>query len=355
MLLSRATYALMWFYLAPVLPVMLRELGVSPGEAGLLPAVFIVGAAVMQIPASVMGARLGHDKAAGVGMVLFGLSSTLLASAKTWHEALFYRALGGVGAGLFFSTGGAVLIALRTRPVGTALGWYNASFNIGGFLGYYWGYVADLVGWRLALAGPGLASAILGALLLRGPGVKTAMSVEWRAVAMGLASFPFWGAVYAANSLTATWLHLYRGVGEEAAGVLSSTAMISGFFTGWIGKVYDVAQRRVVVVAPVVASLAYLAMPFLPAPAAPALVFLYGFSFSIYITSIYAAASKKSENPASALAVINVTNMALGLHVSYVFTRLMEAAPAYPWALLSTLAMASATTSYILINRVKIY
>ncbi|MEZ0318696.1 MAG: hypothetical protein ABWK05_01705 [Pyrobaculum sp.] len=131
--------------------------------------------------------------------------------------------------------------------------------------------------------------------------------------------------------------------------------MISGFFTGWVGKIYDAAQRKVVVAAPVVASLTYLAVPLFPVSVVPALVFLYGFSFSTYITSIYAAASKNSKNPASALAVINVTNMALGLHVSYIFTRVMELAPAYPWALLSALAVASAAASYILLSRVKVY
>jgi Arabinose efflux permease len=155
-LFARGVYALMWFYTSPVIPTMLREFGVAPAAAGLLPAAFIVGAAATQLPASYLGARYGHDRVAGVGMVIFGASSVLMSVAPRWEWALGFRALSGVGAGLFFSTAGAVLVALRPNAVGSALGWYNASFNIGGFLGYYWGYVASAVGWRSALGIPGV-------------------------------------------------------------------------------------------------------------------------------------------------------------------------------------------------------
>jgi DHA1 family inner membrane transport protein len=78
-------------------------------------------------------------------------------------------------------------------------------------------------------------------------------------------------------------------------------------------------------------------------------------SFSAYITAVYAVASKISENPAAALAVVNVTNMALGLYLSYVFSWLMIVEPMYPWILLSMSAFSSAVSTYIVLNRVKIY
>jgi MFS family permease len=356
-LLARCVYALMWFYVAPVIPAMLREFGVAPADAGLLPAAFIVGAAAAQLPASYLGARYGHDKVAGTGMVIFGASSALMGLAPSWGWAVGLRALGGVGAGLFFSTAGAVLVALRPNAVGSALGWYNASFNIGGFMGYYWGYVASAAGWRLALAAPGVLAAALGATLLMGRGVRSRAAINRGAALFGLASFPFWGAVYAANSLTATWIHLYRHVGEDVAGAISSAAMVSGFFGGLVGGLYDRARNKLYIFlgAPLVAALAYVALPHVPLGAVPLLVFLYGASFSAYITAVYATASKTSENPAAALAVINVTNMALGLHFSYVFSWLMAAGPVGPWLLLSSLALSSAASTYVVVNRLKIY
>ncbi|ABP50251.1 MAG: MFS transporter [Pyrobaculum arsenaticum] len=347
-LLSRGVYSLMWFFVAPVLPLVLKEFGVSPAQAGLLPAVFIVGAAVMQLPASYLGARHGHDKIAGLGMVLFGASSVLMGLAPSWGWLLFFRALGGMGAGLFFSTAGAVLIALRPDAVGSALGWYNASFNIGAFVGFYWGYVANILGWRLAFVAPGLASVALGLLLLRGRGYKSPASVNRSTFVYGLASFPFWGAVYAANSLTATWLHLFRGLGEEWAGALSSTAMLSGFLGGFVGRLYDTVNNKLLLLvgAPLVASLVYLIIPLAPLAILPILIFAYGLSFSTYITAVYATSSRTAANPAAALAVINITNMALGLHFSYVFSLLMTSSPAYPWLMLSVLALISAVASY---------
>ncbi|MCX8136023.1 MFS transporter [Pyrobaculum aerophilum] len=356
-LFSRCVYSLMWFFLAPVLPAILREFRVDPAYAGLLPAAFIIGAAVTQIPASYLGAVYGHDKVAGLGMLIFGVSSALLPLSPSWEWLLLLRAVGGVGAGLFFSTAGAVLIALRPRAVGSALGWYNASFNIGAFVGYYWGFVASAIGWRAAIALPGLLSAALGVLLLRGVGIKTSTSISRSALIYGLASFPFWGAVYAANNLTATWLHLFKGISEDLAGALSSAAMISGFFGGFVGRLYDRVKRKtyLLIGAPILAALGYITIPSAPLEVIPILVFLYGISFNAYITSVYTTASKRAENPASALAIINVLNMALGLHFSYAFSWLMTQWAKAPWLMLSALALLSAFSTYIVINRLKIY
>jgi DHA1 family inner membrane transport protein len=78
-------------------------------------------------------------------------------------------------------------------------------------------------------------------------------------------------------------------------------------------------------------------------------------SFSAYLTAVYAVASQISENPAAALAVVDVTDVALGLHLSYVFSWLMTVGPMYPWLLLSMSAFSSAVSTYIVLNRVKIY
>jgi DHA1 family inner membrane transport protein len=126
-------------------------------------------------------------------MAIFEASSILMSAAPRWEWALGFRALGGVGAGLFFSTADAVLVALRPNAVGAALGWYNASFNLGGFVGYYWGYVTPAVGWRLALGVPGVLATALGMALLKGHDFKTKTFINWKAALFGLASFPLLG------------------------------------------------------------------------------------------------------------------------------------------------------------------
>jgi DHA1 family inner membrane transport protein len=85
------------FYVAPMILTMLREFGVAPSAAGLLPAAFIVGAAAAQLPASYLGARYGHDRVAGIGIVIFGASSILMSAAPRREWALGFRALAGLG------------------------------------------------------------------------------------------------------------------------------------------------------------------------------------------------------------------------------------------------------------------
>ncbi|CCC80720.1 permease of the major facilitator superfamily [Thermoproteus tenax Kra 1] len=345
-LAARAVYALMWFYLAPLLPAMIQDFSVPPSESGLMPAFFIIGAAAAQIPASWIGSKIGDIRTAGLGLFTLGIGSSLVATSPNWWTALAFRAISGVGAGLFFSTAGAALVALRPRSAGSALGWYNASFNIGAFAGYYWGYAAHLLGWRAAALAPALLAVAMSAPLIKEPGLRSSASLSWRAAKLGLASFPIWGAAYAANSLTATWLHFYRGVPASAAGAISSATMASGLLGGMLGSIYDRVRnkRAVPFYSAFLTAVAMAALPLAPAEISPLLVFSYGLGYTVYITSIYAMGAKLG-NPSAALAVINVIDMSLGMGFSYVFSYTMELNPAIPWAILSALALISATAT----------
>jgi len=104
-LAARALYALMWFCVAPILPQMLKEFSVDTSSAGLLPAMFIVGTGVMQIPASYLGASR-FNRVAGAEMAVFGVSFLLFSLSNSWWEASFFRALGAWGWPLFLDCGG---------------------------------------------------------------------------------------------------------------------------------------------------------------------------------------------------------------------------------------------------------
>ncbi|MGC9118277.1 MAG: MFS transporter [Thermoproteus sp.] len=350
-LASRAVYALLWFYLSPLLPAMSRDLHVAEAQLGFLPAAFIAGAAAAQIPASVLGSKIGDVKTAGIGLFLLGLGSALTAASPTWGVALALRAVAGVGAGLFFSTAGAALVALRPGEAGRALGLYNASFNIGAFLGYYWGYVAGPLGWRAAAAIPGAIAAAMALPLIAQGGFRHGARPTASALWLGLASFPLWGAVYAANSLAASWLHYYRGLPASEAGAITSASMLSGLLGGSLGSVYDKARdkRAVFLYSAALSAAAMAALPYLPSAVAPLLVFMYGAAYTVYITAIYAEGSRRGP-PSSALAVINVVDMALGLNISYIFSFAMAASPPSAWEIDAGLALASALATPALIR-----
>ncbi|MEL9990189.1 MAG: MFS transporter [Thermoproteus sp.] len=347
-LASRAVYALLWFYIAPILPIMAKELSATQAELGLLPAAFIAGAAAAQIPASWLGSKIGDVRTAGLGLLLLGAGSASLGLAGTWAEALAFRAVAGVGAGLFFSTAGAALVALRPRAVGSALGLYNASFNLGALAGYYWGYVAGPLGWRNAVIAPGAVAAAMSVPLLAQGGFKHQLRLSRSAASLGLASFPIWGAAYAANSLAASWLELYRGASPSAAGAMSSASMASGLLGGLLGVVYDrTSDKRLVLASSALATAASMAViPWAPTPLAPAAIFAYGTAYTVYMTSIYAEGSA-SGDPSSALAVINLVDMALGLNMSYAFSYAMALSPPLAWSLAAAAASTSASAALL--------
>lgn len=339
---ARAVYALLWFYVSPLLPLMARDLAVQEAQLGLLPAAFIAGAAAMQIPAAWIGAKIGDVRTAGIGLLLLGLGSALVGFSGTWQEALAFRALAGAGAGLFFSTAGAALVSLKPGATGTALGWYNASFNVGALTGYYWGYVAAAMGWRAAAILPGVAASAVAAPLLTQKGFKHGHKLDRSAIALGLASFPIWGAVYATNSLAATWLSYYKDVPPSLAGAISSASMASGLLGGALGSIYDKARKKevVLVAASALSSASMALVPSSPPAVVPLAVFAYGASYTVYITAIYAEGSRRS-SPSSALAVINVIDMALGLNASYIFSYAMSIYPPLAWYSTAALALVS--------------
>jgi len=84
---------------------------------------------------------------------------------------------------------------------------------------------------------------VLGTPIFRSPPVKGASKFNWGAYSFGLASFPFWGSVYAANSLAATWAHLHRGCRERRMRIVlcnNGPGVLRQFF----GKLYDKTQKN---------------------------------------------------------------------------------------------------------------
>ncbi|BDR92978.1 hypothetical protein Vsou_20710 [Vulcanisaeta souniana JCM 11219] len=77
-ILARIIYSAYWFYLAPALPIMGTELKVSETLLGLVPFIFIVGAASFQIPAGIIASYLGNARTAGLGLLIMSLAGSLI-------------------------------------------------------------------------------------------------------------------------------------------------------------------------------------------------------------------------------------------------------------------------------------
>ncbi|MBP1449812.1 MAG: MFS transporter [Thermoproteus sp.] len=334
-------YALQWFHIAPLMPAILSSFGVPTQYAGFLSTAFIVGAASTQMPAGLLGAKIGNARTAGVGLLLLSSTSLLLGTSDNFVELLAFRALGGAGAGLFFSTAAAALAADGDKGLGRRLGAYNAMFNLGALAAMAWGFLGEAVGWRTAAALPSPFGIALSAQLLAVGGYRSRAAAGWRAVYLGLASAPFWGAAYAAQSLMPTWLQKYGGVGQGYSGLLTSASMLSGLTGGALGSLFDRTEdkRRYIVAVAAVGAAAFASTPFLPAFASAFAAFAFGFAYTLYITAIYALGVRSGG--ASALGAINFIDMSLGVWASDAFSLTMSAWPPAPWLLLASLAAVS--------------
>lgn len=339
-LAARMVYALQWFHIAPLMPAILSSLGVPTQYAGLLSTAFIVGAASTQMPAGLLGAKIGNARTAGVGLLLLSLTSLLLAASDNFVELLALRALGGAGAGLFFSTA-AALVADGGKGLGLRLGAYNAMFNLGALAAMAWGFLGEAMGWRTAAALPSPFGIALSAQLLAVGGYRSRAAAGWRAVYLGLASAPFWGAAYAAQSLMPTWLQKYGGVGQGYSGLLTSASMLSGLMGGALGSLFDRAEdkQRYIAAVAAVGAAAFASTPFLPVFASAFAAFAFGSAYTLYITAIYALGVRSGG--ASALGAINFIDMSLGVWASDAFSLAMSAWPPAPWLLLASFAAVS--------------
>ncbi len=94
MFLELAFFAL----LSPLLPQLKHELGISTAQAGLLVAMYAIGAMVAAIPATMLAARTGVKTASIVGLLVFAATSVGLGLVDSYDGLLLTRFLQGCGA-----------------------------------------------------------------------------------------------------------------------------------------------------------------------------------------------------------------------------------------------------------------
>lgn len=142
---------------APVVAPMQAELGFSPVELGLLTGIPVLCFALAAPLAALTGRKLGAEVA--ITLTLFGvLLGVIVRSAGNGAVVM----LGTVILGVAITIGNIVVPLIIRRDFaparqGTAMGIYTAALNIGSFVtAMVMAPLAELFGWRLALAACGL-------------------------------------------------------------------------------------------------------------------------------------------------------------------------------------------------------
>lgn len=184
----------------------------------------------MQLPSAFLSTKLGMKRTMGLGLVIMGLGNVVVSRAGNFPQLLVAYAIVGIGASMFFSSGGGMLAFLNSRA-STVLGVYNALFSVGGILAFAYGEVELRLGWRFPVAVLGLVTLALGLVTLTSslpnPMGKWSTIRDARVLLLGLATSGVWGAYFAVGNLFPTFAFHFDDVSLEYASSLSSLLLVS--------------------------------------------------------------------------------------------------------------------------------
>ncbi|BBD72092.1 hypothetical protein HS1genome_0481 [Sulfodiicoccus acidiphilus] len=274
----------------------------------------------MQLPSAFLSTKLGMKRTMGLGLVIMGLGNVVVSRAGNFPQLLVAYAIVGIGASMFFSSGGGMLAFLNSRA-STVLGVYNALFSVGGILAFAYGEVELRLGWRFPVAVLGLVTLALGLVTLTSslpnPMGKWSTIRDARVLLLGLATSGVWGAYFAVGNLFPTFAFHFDDVSLEYASSLSSLLLVSAALGGAIAFVGDRVRGLLALIVPSVLSLASLALLYLNLAVG---LFLVGMFNELAITVMYARAATVVgyTNASISLAEVNSLNMLCGIYLSAV-------------------------------------
>ena len=164
---------------AAVIPLLMRELGFGPVQAGLLSTVFFVTLAIACVPAGMFSDRLGPTRVGTLGLAAVFASNLALGYARHFPDLLLIKVVGGLGCGLAFIAGMryATLVVPPARAH-QALGLYGGFVQLGGGTALYLiPLLTSLMGWRRAfIVSSGLLLLSTAAWLGLAPSVRPTLA-----------------------------------------------------------------------------------------------------------------------------------------------------------------------------------
>lgn len=338
-IVARIFYAVNWFNVAAVFPLIALDFEQDIALLGSISAAFFIGVGVFQVPAGIFAAKYSPRTSAILGIALSSLAALLYGFASEASQLVWLRFIVGAGMAFFFSSG-VVLIAryAGARSSGFSIGLMNSAHSIGGIIGIFaWIVIAQVFGWRpsLILGGAiGIATAVMMVVAIprrpeppaassggegrdslheeeeeeeepRGGGGSSNsgrrrkrrwlnISEIWRIlsnpplVALGLVLT----GVQAAWALNVTFIVVYLqslGIPLESTGVIASLSLITAIVSApLIGRFYDrtVRDARMILLicgVGICAAIAAMSVPVLPViiAATVALGFFAGGAFTV--------------------------------------------------------------------------
>ena len=204
--------------------VLRQEFGLTNRMAGLVGSATLIASAAGGILFGMLADRLGRTRTLVYTILLYSLASAGTATAHSFAELIFWRALVGFGLGGEWSAG-AVLVS-ETWPAerrGQAIGWMQSCWALGYMLAAgVTAVVLPRFGWRVLFL-TGLAPALLAVAIRR----NVAEPELWKSRAapgsiVEIFRKPLAGRTLAATTLTTSVLFAYWGLFTWIPGFLSA-------------------------------------------------------------------------------------------------------------------------------------
>jgi len=249
---------------APLLPLIARDLGTTPGHAGIIVTTYSLAAAAFALIIGPLSDRIGRKKILISGLAVFALTSFLTYHVSTFGALIILRALTGLSAGTLSTcslsfAGDYYPYNQRGRAMGVLSMGYFVAFVVGVPAG---ALAAARLGWQWVFACLAIGSAVVFVIALAGlpqdPGTHGLTRARLSAVEhfqkadrlSGIAAaFLTSGGIVGFLTYIGVWLNSVHGVSVERIGVLfmfaGVGAVVASPFSGWLS---DHAGKRTVIV-----------------------------------------------------------------------------------------------------------
>lgn len=194
------------FLIAPLLPEMAADLGVSPSMIGLTVSAFALAYAIGSPVAAALTSEIDRRKLLTAALTIFTIANLLAASSVDYAWLVIARIVAAAGAGLYMPAANATAVLIapperRGRAIAIVVAGVTVSVAAGAPIGAWIGHQA---GWRVAFLVPAVLSAVAALALrfglpagIRAPATTLARRIEAARrpeILGGLSTTLFWSA-----------------------------------------------------------------------------------------------------------------------------------------------------------------
>lgn len=256
------------YMVAPLLPLIIADLGISKFRAGILGGCFIFVYSLVSPAIGWLGDRHRRLRLAAIGVIIWSAATFGSGLASTFALLLLARCLVGVGEASYSVVTPSLIADLYpAERRGRALAVFYSALAVGPALGYMVGtWIGAKYGWRTAFfvgGGPGFLLAILLLVLAeprRGqfdPPRTEVVALSMREVVAALRKRPSYLFNTASQTIytftmggLAYWMPYYfvreRGLPLESAGIIFGAVLLAAGFLGVLigGQLGDRLARR---------------------------------------------------------------------------------------------------------------